>query len=78
MDFFYIGVMSGSSLDGIDIALLKQDDRSRLLATHYIPMPEDLYAELLGLCSSGVDELARAAIAEQSGAGWSHRACRLC
>ncbi|AKF53395.1 MULTISPECIES: anhydro-N-acetylmuramic acid kinase [Pseudomonas] len=65
MDFFYIGVMSGSSLDGIDIALLKQDDRSRLLATHYIPMPEDLYAELLGLCSSGADELARAAIAEQ-------------
>ncbi|GFM82856.1 anhydro-N-acetylmuramic acid kinase [Pseudomonas cichorii] len=65
MAFFYIGVMSGSSLDGIDIALLEQDDRPRLLATHYIPMPEDLYAELLGLCSTGADELARAAIAEQ-------------
>ncbi|MBX8552226.1 anhydro-N-acetylmuramic acid kinase, partial [Pseudomonas cichorii] len=65
MAFFYIGVMSGSSLDGIDIALLEQDDRPRLLATHYIPMPEDLYTELLGLCSSGADELARAAIAEQ-------------
>ncbi|MBX8477561.1 anhydro-N-acetylmuramic acid kinase [Pseudomonas cichorii] len=65
MTFFYIGVMSGSSLDGIDIALLEQDDRPRLLATHYIPMPEDLYTELLGLCSSGADELARAAIAEQ-------------
>ncbi|CAM3379831.1 anhydro-N-acetylmuramic acid kinase [Pseudomonas floridensis] len=65
MAFFYIGVMSGSSLDGIDIALLEQDDRPRLLATHYIPMPEDLHAELLGLCSSGIDELTRAAIAEQ-------------
>ena len=65
MAFFYIGVMSGSSLDGIDIALLEQDDRPRLLATHYIPMPDDLRAELLGLCSSGPDELARAGIAEQ-------------
>lgn len=65
MAYFYIGVMSGSSLDGIDIALVEQDDRPRLLATHYIPMPEDLRAELLGLCSSGPDELARAAIAEQ-------------
>jgi anhydro-N-acetylmuramic acid kinase len=65
MAFFYIGVMSGSSLDGIDIALLEQDDRPRLLATHYIPMPEDLYAELLGLCSTGTDELTRAALAEQ-------------
>ncbi|KIQ32212.1 MULTISPECIES: anhydro-N-acetylmuramic acid kinase [Pseudomonas syringae group] len=69
MAFFYIGVMSGSSLDGIDIALLEQDDRPRLLATHYIPMPEDLHAELLGLCSSGTDELTRAAIAEQK---WCH------
>ncbi|WP_426142860.1 anhydro-N-acetylmuramic acid kinase [Pseudomonas sp. DWP3-1-2] len=65
MAFFYIGVMSGSSLDGIDIALLEQDERPRLLATHYIPMPDELRAELLGLCSSGPDELARAGIAEQ-------------
>ncbi|AHG39253.1 anhydro-N-acetylmuramic acid kinase [Pseudomonas syringae CC1557] len=65
MAYFYIGVMSGSSLDGIDIALLKQDNRPILLATHYIPMPEDLHAELLALCSSGADELARAAVTEQ-------------
>ncbi|RMO95412.1 Anhydro-N-acetylmuramic acid kinase [Pseudomonas syringae pv. philadelphi] len=65
MAYFYIGVMSGSSLDGIDIALLEQDNRPILLATHYIPMPEDLHAELLALCSSGADELARAAVTEQ-------------
>jgi anhydro-N-acetylmuramic acid kinase len=57
--------MSGSSLDGLDFALVKQDDRPRLLGTYYIPMPEELRAELLGLCSSGPDELARAGIAEQ-------------
>jgi anhydro-N-acetylmuramic acid kinase len=62
---FYIGVMSGTSLDGLDIALIEQDDRPRLLATHYIPMPDDLRIELLNLCASGIDELARAAIAEQ-------------
>lgn len=61
----YVGVMSGSSLDGLDFALVEQDDRPRLLGTYYIPMPEDLRAELLGLCSSGLDELARAGLAEQ-------------
>ena len=61
----YIGVMSGTSLDGLDIALIEQGQHTTLLATHYLPMPEDLRAELLTLCSSGPDELARSAIAEQ-------------
>ncbi|WP_191489651.1 anhydro-N-acetylmuramic acid kinase [Pseudomonas sp. FEN] len=62
----YIGVMSGTSLDGLDIALVALDGSIRLLASHYIPMPETLRAELLGLCASGPDEIARAAIAEQN------------
>jgi anhydro-N-acetylmuramic acid kinase len=57
--------MSGSSLDGLDFALIEQDERPRLVATHYIPMPDDLRAELLGLCASGPDEIARVGIAEQ-------------
>ncbi|MDD1968951.1 anhydro-N-acetylmuramic acid kinase [Pseudomonas sp. NPDC090203] len=61
----YVGVMSGSSLDGLDFALIEQDERPRLVATHYIPMPDDLRAELLGLCASGPDEIARVGIAEQ-------------
>lgn len=61
----YIGVMSGTSLDGLDIALIEQDHHTTLLATHYLPMPDNLRAELLTLCSSGPDELARSAIAEQ-------------
>ena len=61
----YLGVMSGTSLDGLDIALIEQDQHTRLIATHYLPMPATLHAELLALCSSGPDELARAALAEQ-------------
>ncbi|WP_248803863.1 anhydro-N-acetylmuramic acid kinase [Pseudomonas sp. MWU13-2100] len=62
----YIGVMSGTSLDGLDIALVALDGSIRLLASHYIPMPEALRVELLGLCASGPDEVARVAIAEHN------------
>ncbi|MFG0585745.1 anhydro-N-acetylmuramic acid kinase [Pseudomonas sp. zjy_9] len=61
----YIGVMSGTSLDGLDIALIEQDHSPRLLATLYRPMPETLRSDLLALCAPGENELARAAIAEQ-------------
>lgn len=60
----YLGVMSGTSLDGLDIALIEQGEQLRLLATHYVPMPADLRRELLQLCASGPDEIARAALAE--------------
>lgn len=61
----YIGVMSGTSLDGLDIALVEQGEHTQLLAHHYQALPESLRDQLLALCSSGADELARAAIAEQ-------------
>ncbi|WP_342624051.1 anhydro-N-acetylmuramic acid kinase [Pseudomonas alkylphenolica] len=60
----YLGVMSGTSLDGLDIALIAQEQSTRLLATHYIPMPANLRQDLLDLCASGADEIARAALAE--------------
>ncbi len=60
----YIGVMSGTSLDGLDIALIEQGEHTQLIATHYLPMPAGLRGELLALCAPGPDELARAALAE--------------
>lgn len=59
--------MSGTSFDGLDIVLIKQesDKISQLIASHYIAMPEILKKELLALCNSGYNELTRAAIVEQ-------------
>ncbi|GGU74708.1 anhydro-N-acetylmuramic acid kinase [Pseudomonas laurentiana] len=62
----YLGVMSGTSLDGLDIALIEQEQQLKLLATHYIPMPAELRQSLLALCASGPDEIARAALAENA------------
>lgn len=61
---YYLGVMSGTSLDGLDIALIEQDLSTRLVATHYVPMPATLRQQLLELCASGPDEIAKAALAE--------------
>ena len=66
---YYLGVMSGTSLDGLDIALIEQSRETTLLATHYVPMPRELGLDLLALCASGPDEIARAAIAEQQWVG---------
>lgn len=62
----YLGIMSGTSLDGLDFALIEQGEATKLLATHYEPMPAPLRQELLELCAPGPDELARAALAEHS------------
>ncbi len=72
----YIGVMSGTSLDGLDVVLVEQDGSTRLLGTHYEPMPAQLKQELLSLCSSANDELARAALAEQAWASLASTAIR--
>lgn len=64
MKHLYIGVMSGTSLDGLDFALIEQGRDTRLIATHYEPMPSLLKQQLLDLCTPGKDELARSALAE--------------
>jgi anhydro-N-acetylmuramic acid kinase len=61
----YIGIMSGTSLDGIDISLIDIDPHPSLINSHFVAMPTDLKKRLLSLCSSGADEINRAALAEQ-------------
>lgn len=60
----YIGIMSGTSLDGIDISLIDINPEISLVASHYIAMPAELKREILALCSSGPNEIQRAAWVE--------------
>ncbi|MCW3149607.1 anhydro-N-acetylmuramic acid kinase [Stutzerimonas stutzeri] len=62
----YIGVMSGTSLDGLDVALIEQGVQTKLAASRFEPLPATLRQNILELCSSGPDELARAATTEHS------------
>lgn len=61
----YIGLMSGTSLDGVDGVLAELDtQRTEVLAHVHQPFPEPLRAELLALNRpGGSDELHRAALA---------------
>ena len=61
----YIGLMSGTSVDGVDGVLVRLDagQAPHVLASASLPMPANLRRELLALNLSGDDELARAALA---------------
>ncbi len=63
----YIGLMSGTSMDGIDGVLVDFDAGARpglhVVADAHVAMPPALGAELLALNTSGADELQRAALA---------------
>ena len=61
-DALFIGLISGTSVNSIDAALVRfQDNRPELLAAHEEPIGNALQAQLLALTQSGADELNRLA-----------------
>jgi len=59
----YIGLMSGTSLDGVDGVLAAvHGGRLRLLGSVHLPYPARLKARVLALHDRGMDELHRAAL----------------
>ncbi|WP_460479783.1 anhydro-N-acetylmuramic acid kinase [Comamonas humi] len=64
MTDLFIGLMSGTSLDGVDGVLLRFDGEKPVVARHEsAPFAPALKAELLALNSAGSNELHRAALA---------------
>ena len=64
MNALYIGLMSGTSLDGVDAVLVDfTREPLRVLAHAHRAFEPALAAELLALNTSGTDELHRAALA---------------
>jgi anhydro-N-acetylmuramic acid kinase len=62
---WFIGLMSGTSLDGVDGVLAQAEPGGPLRSAHHVhrPFPAALQAELLTLNRSGSNELHRAALA---------------
>lgn len=51
---YYLGMMSGTSLDGVDIALVDiQQSQIKLLATEFTPMPAQLRSQINQLIQQG-------------------------
>ena len=55
----FIGALSGTSIDSIDVALVRFVPQPQLVATHSVGYPEILRAELLALCRPGENEIDR-------------------
>lgn len=58
-DALYVGLMSGTSLDGIDAVLVDLSSNPTLIAAATYPLPDDLRSGLLALCHSGPHEIER-------------------
>lgn len=59
----YIGLMSGTSLDGVDAALVQiGDDELQFLSSSYVPYPEEVRASALSLHVPGPDDLHHASL----------------
>ena len=59
MPDLFIGTLSGTSVDGVDAALVRFSTRPELVASYALKFPEDLRLELLALGTPGPEEIDR-------------------
>ena len=55
----FVGVLSGTSVDAVDAAVVRFAPNPELVATHSLAYPAELRAELLALCVPGENEIDR-------------------
>lgn len=73
MSDLFIGLLSGTSMDGIDAALVRFGPRPELVATHAQPFPEELRREMLALAVPGENEIDRLGVVDaQLGKAFAH------
>lgn len=74
---YYIGIMSGTSMDGADAVLIRMNGMQWQAAeAHaFLPYPESLKTALLALQNVGYDELHRSQLLAQELAHLYHRVC---
>ncbi len=64
MSQLFIGIMSGSSLDGVDVALTEFcDNQCKVIATHFLPYSADIKKILLTLHTPIINELENSVLA---------------
>lgn len=62
----YIGLMSGTSLDGVDAVLVRIEPALEIITTHFAPFPPALREQLLALCAPGDNEIERLGKADRA------------
>lgn len=74
---YYIGLMSGTSLDALDAALVDfSGEQPELVATLTTEWPQSLKAQLLALCSPGENEIERMGAADHQLGKLCAQACQ--
>jgi anhydro-N-acetylmuramic acid kinase len=61
----YVGLMSGTSLDGIDVVVVELTQPPRLRAAETFLLPAELRDQLLALCHPGANEIERLGAADR-------------
>ncbi len=64
MSGLYVGAITGTSVDGLDLALLEIDSRIRFAASETVDLPQDLRDELIRLGQPGQNEIDRLGAAD--------------
>ena len=81
-DHLYVGLMSGTSADGIDAALVRcrpgGEDSVELLATRALPLADALKAEIAALSHTGPNEIERLGVLDRELGEGSYEQCFAC